>query len=314
MTVTLSCELASMRPRDHTLFPTDLFVETIERLKARKARFIRYRDLAIRGGLDRSAFRYLGEYANFRWGSRSPLAVAVALYEQARARAAPKRLRPWLPRLSDAPLTVIVQHDADANPDATIAMMELEEKLGIRSSSFFYKETAFNEPYELNIPELQRLERLGFEIGYHQNAFERADYDEAHALRLVEEDVAFFRKHFDLRSFVPHGGAPGPHGQNNASLGHRGALLDLFWAYNGRGVLKDAMWSDGGAEFTTITSDPRAFVQALPDHGRVVMLFHPQYYGEIPRGDAGALPVSSSQWWKDLWKERGYDFNESRSR
>ena len=58
--------------------------------------------------------------------------------------------------------------------------------------------------------ELQRLERRGFEVGYHLNAYELAGYDLDRTWEILDRDLAWFRGRFDLRTFVPHGGVRGP--------------------------------------------------------------------------------------------------------
>ncbi|MDC3016023.1 hypothetical protein OA010_04335 [Luminiphilus sp.] len=193
-----------------------------------------------------------------------------------------------------------MQHDADLLPEKTCEMLDLEYRRGIVSSAYVFVEHADDSGYVLNTDKLKSLEEKGFEIGYHQNALERAGYEHEVALELVEQDLSWLRKHFTIRSFVPHGGEPSSDGRNNEHLGHKGALKSLLWAYNGNCILKDYTWSDGGIRKRT-PSDPRIFARSLVPGSRAMMLMHPQYYGDVLRDDWRSLPISNERWWRDLW-------------
>jgi hypothetical protein len=198
------------------------------------------------------------------------------------------------------PATVILQHDADVMPERTVDMMKREYAKGITSSCFIFAKHAENIEYNLPINELKMLEQYGFEIGYHLNAFERADYNVNNAFDLVREDLNYLNKFFNITSYVPHGGIASKDGRNNYSLPHEKDLKPLTLAYNGRCILKEFTWSDGGLRKNT-PSDPRVFSKNIPNNSRAMMLIHPQYYGDTLRYDWETLPISKEKWWRDLW-------------
>ena len=68
---------------------------------------------------------------------------------------------------------------------------------------------------------------MWLEIGYHQNAMELSGYDVSKAHEIIERDIKFFQKNFNLHSFVPHGGVLGPNGEENSHIPHEGFLSNL---------------------------------------------------------------------------------------
>jgi len=232
------------------VFPWSLAEAVFDLLEERKVRIIRYCDLDFASSRVGSAQRYWDEYVRFRTGRVNPLTASSAMITFAFLRWAGRypvfqQTINFLFAKSPAP-TVILEHDADSLPDRTLEMMRREHRRGFLSSCYFFVEHAEGEPYELDVEALQSLEQLGFEIGYHQNAFERAGYDQRLALQLVTSDLEWLQKHFQIRSFVPHGGRPSREGLNNDHLPHDGRLRPLLWAYNGQCILKEYTWSDGG--------------------------------------------------------------------
>ncbi len=186
--------------------------------------------------------------------------------------------------------------------------MEAERACGAVSAAYFFRRRAARwpgdeEPYELDLVRMKEFERNGFEIGYHLNGPELADYDVAGGTAIIDEDVRFFREHFDLRSFVPHGGRSGPGGVNNHHIRHEGSLADLIWVYNGRGLETDVSWSDGHVESpgSAGLEDPRDVARRVRGRMRAHFLFHPQYYGSEVRADVSRIGVARTAWWRSLW-------------
>lgn len=204
--------------------------------------------------------------------------------------------------------SVVLHHDADRQPHKTVDMMQLEARLGVVSSSYFFVKRCARwagdeEPYEVDFATLRALEERGFEIGYHLNAMERAGYDPARAEVVAAADIALLRQKINLRSFVPHGGVPGPGGVNNEHTPYTGELASLLWVYSGRGFVNDFLWSDGYAEGEPALKlrDPRTVASALRGRMRGHFLMHPQYYGHTLRPDWETLPISRLPWWRALW-------------
>jgi hypothetical protein len=291
---------SSTRCNKHTLFPVSLFEEVLGILTARQVEFGLYGDLCMSGSLSTPRWRYVGEYTRWKTGGLDPirLAWAAGLLMMTRMPSpAARKLARRLDRKRDAPI-VFLQHDADRHPFRTYDVMDVERQFGVRSSSYFFYESPYddNEPYELDVTRMQAFENDGWEIGYHQNAYELAAYDAARTPPILSRDVAWFQERFDLRSYTPHG-------PRNCKWPHGGPLDDLICAFNGPCILKEFTWSDGGCEYGAVPSDPRVFARELPSGCRATMLMHPQYYGESPRPDVEILPICKVEWWQRLWSQ-----------
>jgi len=291
-------------PESEGVFPWSLAREVFDLINARGITVKRYRDLEPSRLETPSRFRYIDEYVRSRGSEFTIPATARAVVRLIYIRLG-ERL-PFYDRLAaklaagGVPPTVILQHDADLIPERTLEMMALEEDHSLHSSCYFFAEHAETDDYELDIERLKGYQAKGFEIGYHQNAFERSGYDVEKARILVDEDLSVLMRHFDVRSFVPHGGQPSTDGRNNRHLPHEGSLEGLLWAYNGNCILKEHTWSDGGIRKLTKT-DPREFVRKLRNGTRAIMLMHPQYYSDVLRDNWRDLPISREPWWRQLW-------------
>jgi hypothetical protein len=148
-------------------------------------------------------------------------------------------------------INVILDHHIDFYPVETEIMCRWEHENEVVSSVYLFNryphEGDVQPPWsikDLNIPFYQQLERDGFEIGYHQNAVGqakaeakslRATYPEAisetvakRAKEIFERDVEELRKHFNLRTFIPHGAGEG----NAKLLDVPESCRDLVWVYN----------------------------------------------------------------------------------
>lgn len=294
-------------PVNYTLFPRRLVVETAAILRKNGAEFRCYADFAATAAGCRIQRDYVREYARWQTGASGWLGFGwwrgnrfirhrLARYGLLKLRAIPGNP------------VVIFQHDADRHPQNTLRLMELEQAQGVVSSCYFFRKRCARWPgdeedYQLDLGAMRAFEAQGFEIGYHQNAYEQADYDEARAWEIARSDVGFFRQHFNLRSFVPHGGRRGPNGENNHGLAHRDCFEGLLWAYNSRGVASDYTWSDGHAEHPDECRlpDPRALAAQIRGRVRAIFLFHPQYYGEELRPDWADFAIAKLPWWRRLW-------------
>jgi hypothetical protein len=298
-------------PTHEVIFPWALVEEVFDLIHEGQIHTMRYCDLGYQRSLFSSRLRYIDEYVRFRGGNPlNPLSVVKNVVTLICLRASCKggKHLPLLQQVlrlcsakQDAPV-LFLQHDADSRPDKTLEMMSRERDRGIKSSSYFFVEHAEGETYSLDIKAMQDMEQWGHEIGYHQNAYERCNYEYEQARKLVEADLEWLQRYFDIRSFVPHGGRPSPKGLNNVDFPHVGKLKPLLWAYNGRCVLKECTWSDGGMKKRKVPPiDPREYIKRLPKGVRAMMLMHPQYYRDCLRPDWRALSISNSGWWRALW-------------
>ena len=284
-------------------FPLSLADDVFRLLKERDVECLRYCDLDYKRSWG-SDYRYVDEFTRAVEGTFTPIHLLYGLFRLIMIRKGTgKRILTPLVNLlcfKRRRPTAFIQHDADMIPDRTLDMIDMEKRHGLLSSSYFFRVHADPVEYQLDLERMKRREADGFEIGYHQNAYERSGYDLKEAAKLVEEDVSFYKEHFDLRSFVPHGGTPGPNGLNNEQLPHLESLKHLLWAFNGKCILKHHTWTDGGMK-KCAPGDPREFVKKLQPGTRAMILMHPQYYGEKLRHDWEKLPISNHRWWRDLW-------------
>lgn len=300
--------MAASKPYDaETCFPWSLVDEVVGILKARDAHFIRFADLRLPDGRLPLTQAELGqEYLWDKFGLRleAPFVVSRVAAKFYRETSVKRRLRVVDPFIRRQPLKVIMQHDADRQPYKTIEMMQREAALGVVSSNYFFrKRNVWDddlESYDLDTDVFAELERAGFEIGYHLNAYELAGYDLAEARRIVQEDVAWFKDAVNLRSYVPHGGVPGPQGLDNHHFPQEAPLDGLMWAHNGCGPLKDDSWSDGNIGFESVV-DPRSVAKTAPDGARIHFLMHPQYYGTKLSPFWLDKPIAQQPWWRALW-------------
>ena len=288
-----------------TFFPLRLVEEVIFILKEKNCLFIRYEDFKlnlIHPKLDKLS--YILEFIDFNLGHYNRFVqttlLARFLYNKVVFR---QKLFDFLTQLNtrNGPV-VVLQHDADQQPNKTIDLMKFEEQLGVVSSSYFFKEQNFDtqKKYILDIDELKTLEGKGFEIGYHLNGYELADYDEKKAWDIIAADLAYFAREFNLKTFVPHGGHPSTSGINNDNIPYKGPLRKYSWCYNGRGFVQNESWSDGNIYFENL-EDPRVVASRLRKGQRARFLMHPQYYGTELSARYTELPVSKNEWWTGLW-------------
>jgi hypothetical protein len=188
---------------------------------------------------------------------------------------------------------VLLQHDVDAFPERTHAILREEEALGLRSNIMVFnrrlnrrrlRDTGVLEQreYPLDQALLQRLQAKGFVIGYHCNAYEWAQFDTAKAVKIFERDVAELRQRFDIRFFCPHGGVRDAQGHSNAMLDIPPSLrTSLRWVLNRHTVRFHGTYSDGGINSPTLdaaSKDLRGFVNTWKPGRRYRILTHPQYY------------------------------------
>lgn len=294
-----------------TIFPWEMMEKVIAILKDKNANITTYSKCILDESILPDPYKYLSEYAGYKINSSSIFSTALVTCALAlRGRnfgIFSKSAKRFLAKEITGVPQVFFQHDADRQPYKTVEMMRRQNDLGIVSSNFFFYERNVwdddKEDYTLDIDELKVLESKGFEIGYHLNAYELAKYDLVKAFQLVNRDVAFFQKHFNLKGFVPHGGVVGINGINNDYIPNTGILKSLKWYYNGRskrGLVKDKTWSDGNIYNETVVN-PIHVASQLNGGERMLFLMHPQYYGDKLMNNWERLPVAKEKWWRIMW-------------
>lgn len=197
--------------------------------------------------------------------------------------------------LDGGKIYVLIQHDVDRSPERTMRLLAHEIQRGVPSNLMLFNRRIDRQiyietgsvretDYPLDFDLLRLAETHRFVIGYHMNAYERADYDAEMAREFFKEDVAALGRNFRLKYFSAHGGVPGPGARNNRDLDLGIAWADdmgLRWVHNGKTPRFDATFSDGGINSTKLdpeSRDLRKFVECMAPGKRYRVLTHPQYY------------------------------------
>lgn len=97
---------------------------------------------------------------------------------------------------------IIIRHDVDLDPHYQVRFAELEHQSGIHTSYYFrYVEKIFKKDV------IDKVCSLGHEIGYHYEVFTKARGDEKAAMEMFRDEIAVFKKHWDIVTVCPHGGS-----------------------------------------------------------------------------------------------------------
>lgn len=149
-------------------------------------------------------------------------------------------------------INVLLDHHIDYYPVETQTMCAWEIDNDVVSNVYLFNYS----PYlnrgqrntwsieDLDIAFYQKLEKNGFEIGYHQNAVgiveTRTSYlDRSYKKKLNPDtlksaqdqfatDIESLRRFFNIRTFIPHGAGEG----NSSLIELPGGYEDLVWVYN----------------------------------------------------------------------------------
>ncbi|MEK9569642.1 MAG: hypothetical protein VW058_01630 [Flavobacteriaceae bacterium] len=94
----------------------------------------------------------------------------------------------------------VLRHDVDRKPLNALAMAELENAMGIRSTYYFRI-----KPCSFVPPIVSRIAKLGHEVGYHYEDFHTAKYDANLAIELFNKNLAALRKLAPVSTISMHG-------------------------------------------------------------------------------------------------------------
>ena len=189
---------------------------------------------------------------------------------------------------------VFFQHDVDNCPNRTMDLLSIQEKCGVPSNVMIFNRKidrkhlaktgdAIPSNYLIDHSRLSELEKQGFVIGYHSNAYEQSEFDKVKAKAIFVSDVEEMRKKHNVQVFCPHGGARDPEGFSNAALDLPEELRkSIRWVLNKHTVRLDGRYSDGairGEARNPEKRDLRQHVLSWKPGKRYRILVHPQYYG-----------------------------------
>ncbi len=95
---------------------------------------------------------------------------------------------------------VLMRHDIDRSAKNALKIASIEEQFGIRATYYF------RTTKKTFVPEIiQKIEKMGHEIGYHYEALSRTNGDFGKAIKLFESDVNKFRSICNLNTICMHG-------------------------------------------------------------------------------------------------------------
>jgi hypothetical protein len=208
---------------------------------------------------------------------------------------------------------LLLQHDVDSKPERTMEVLKLEEQFGLRSNVMIFRESFDRKTLQtsghfrvasnrLDYGALRYFQEKGFVIGYHCNAYERAEFDRDRAESLMSSDVQELRRHLSISFMSAHGGPPGPDGNSNDRLRLPSSLrTNMRWVHNGHSISEIVQYTDGGfgaAEGEARRFDLTAFIRRLVPGKRYRLILHPQYYGSRvkPRGQV------KGRWYQEVLK------------
>ncbi|AAM04491.1 TPA: hypothetical protein HA338_04250 [Methanosarcina acetivorans] len=95
---------------------------------------------------------------------------------------------------------VLIRHDVDKLARNALETANIEKEYGIKATYYFRThKKAF-------VPEIiQKIEKMGHEVGYHYEVLSTAKGDHEKAIKLFESDVQKFRKICNLKTICMHG-------------------------------------------------------------------------------------------------------------
>lgn len=254
---------------DQAVFPLGYFTDFLEFLAANRERIevLTYADLDWAGDWDYE-HNYPVEWQNWQASLRDGRRDPEKIY-------------------------VFLQHDVDDAPERTEAVLREEERLGLPSCVMIFNRRLdrrllqdSGEPrekaYVTDDDYLRHLEKKGWIIGYHSNAYEQSAFDKEKAEEIFIRDMRELRERFTIEFFCPHGGVRDADGRSNAVLEIPDSLrLSIRWVLNRHTLKFNGVYSDGAINSPrrdATKRDLREFVKTWRPGRRYRILTHPQYY------------------------------------
>ena len=124
---------------------------------------------------------------------------------------------------------LVLRHDVDRSLQSALRMAQLEAVFGFQGTYYVRTTRAVFRP-----PELQRLGRLGHEVGYHYEVLSQAKGNVEQAIILFEQELRRLRQSIPVDTVSMHGSPLTP--WNNLELGQ-------IYDFQDYGLLGDAVLS-----------------------------------------------------------------------
>jgi hypothetical protein len=138
-----------------------------------------------RGGLDFTVDKYTELCRTIRNSKYSCLTLAEYL-----------KVQPGAPGRS----YLILRHDIDRSPLRALEVARVESQYNLKATYYFRVQKA------TYVPEIiDQIAGLGHEIGYHYETLDKCQGNYLSAQSLFSEELAFFRKRYDVKTVCAHG-------------------------------------------------------------------------------------------------------------
>ena len=96
---------------------------------------------------------------------------------------------------------IIIRHDVDRSPYNALKMAQLEANIGIKATYYF----RCNSSGDFDRNFIQKIAKLGHEVGYHYECLSYCDGDKEKALKNFEQNLSTFRTIAKCTSVAMHG-------------------------------------------------------------------------------------------------------------
>ena len=189
---------------------------------------------------------------------------------------------------------VILRHDVDRRPASSLRLAQLEHERGVKGTFYF---RANRSSFDREI--IQKIGRLGHEVGYHYEDLAAANGNRAVALNSFERNLKRLREIVPVRTICMHGsplskwdnsalwqkgvhyGAYGIEGEPYLDLDFTriGYLTDTGRRWDGSASIRDKVRGEGHARFQSTFDVMRAFTtKRMPR--QLMLTVHPQRWTE----------------------------------
>jgi len=101
-------------------------------------------------------------------------------------------------------ITVLIRHDVDLSLKRLEKMLALEKKYGFSSTALFRLHSE-KYTFEEAIPVIEKLQKEGFDIGFHYEVLSTTNGDKSQAIELFSEELAKLRKISPVSIVAAHG-------------------------------------------------------------------------------------------------------------